>query len=134
MAIKAIAKATGINPKEVIKEWKKIGDIGKVSERLTQNKKQSTLHTHILTTEKVLNNLRKLPELVGKGTVGKKLSLITELLTSASGIEAKYLVRTLIGDLRIGMQESTIREAMARAFFDGGKQTLCLGLVYLLIR
>ncbi len=117
LAIKAIAKATGINSKEVIKEWKKIGDIGKVSEKLTKNKKQSTLHSHILTTEKVLDNLRKLPELVGKGTVGKKLALITELLTSASPVESLYLVRTLIGDLRIGIQESTIRESLAKSFF-----------------
>lgn len=61
--------------------------------------------------------MRKLPELEGKGTVDKKLSLITELLTSASSVEAKYLVRTLIGDLRIGVQESTIRDALAKAFF-----------------
>jgi DNA ligase-1 len=118
LAIKAISKATGTNEKEVIKQWKKIGDIGKVSENLTQNKKQATLHQgSILTTKKVLDNLRKLPELQGKGTVGKKLSLITELLTSASPVEALYLVRTLIGDLRIGIQESTIRQSLAKTFF-----------------
>lgn len=117
LAIKAISKSTGTVEKEVIKEWKKIGDLGKVSENLTKNKKQSTLQSQVLTTEKVLENLRKLPELVGKGTVGKKLSLITELLTSASPVEALYLVRTLIGDLRIGIQESTIRESLAKTFF-----------------
>ena len=83
-----------------------------------KKKTQSTLHSHILTTEKVLENLRKLPELEGKGAVGKKLAFITELLTSASPIEAKYLIRTLIGDLRIGIRESTIRESMSLAFFD----------------
>ena len=56
--------------------------------------------------------------LEGKGTVDKKISLITELLTSASPIEALYLTRTLIGDLRIGIQESTIRDAIALAFFN----------------
>src|SRR3989344_5588714 len=115
LAIKAIAKATGSEEKHVVHEWKTIGDLGKVAEKLTQHKKQSTLHSHALTTEKVLENLRKLPALVGKGTVGKKLALITELLTSASAIEAKYLIRTLIGDLRIGIQESTIRESLADA-------------------
>ncbi|MBU2053339.1 MAG: ATP-dependent DNA ligase [Nanoarchaeota archaeon] len=118
LAIKAISKATGIEPKQVTKEWKSIGDLGEVSKKLMQNKKQSTLHSHVLTTEKVLENLRKLPGLEGKGTVDKKIGLITELLTSASSIEAQYLVRTLIGDLRIGVQESTIREAMSSAFFD----------------
>ncbi len=122
LAIKSISKATGTDAKEIVNEWKSIGDLGKVSEKLTKHKKQSTLRTHILTTEKVLENLRKLPELEGKGTVGKKISLITELLTSASPIEALYLVRTIIGDLRIGVKESTVRESMASAFFEGDKE------------
>jgi len=117
LTIKSISKSTGTEEKKVVQEWKEIGDLGKVSEKLTKSKKQSTLHSHILTTKKVLDNLRKLPELEGKGTVGKKLSLITELLTSASPIEALYLVRTLIGDLRVGVKESTIRDAMTLAFF-----------------
>lgn len=122
LTIKAISKATGVESREVVKEWKSIGDLGKVAEKLTKHKRQSTLYRHILTTEKVLENFRKLPELEGKGTVGKKISLITELLTSASPVEALYLVRTLIGDLRIGVKESTIRDAMASAFFDGDKK------------
>jgi len=121
LAIKAISKATGTESKKIVQEWRKIGDLGKVAEKFISHKKQSTLQSHILTTEKVLANLRKLPELEGKGTVGKKIALITELLTSASPIEALYLVRTLIGDLRIGTKESTIREAIASAFFEGEK-------------
>ncbi|MBU2504115.1 MAG: ATP-dependent DNA ligase, partial [Nanoarchaeota archaeon] len=123
IAIKSIAKATGSENKDVVKKWKEIGDIGKVAEVLTAKKKQSTLHKNILTTEKVIENLRKLPELVGKGTVNKKLSLITELLTSASPLEALYLVRTLIGDLRIGIQESTVRDSLAEAFFERNKES-----------
>jgi DNA ligase-1 len=123
LAMKAISKATGADSKRVVSEWKKIGDLGKVAEVLTTKKKQATLHRHILTTEKVINNLRKLPELEGKGAVSKKLSLITELLTSASPLEALYLVRTLIGDLRIGIKESTVRESLASAFFKRDKQT-----------
>jgi DNA ligase-1 len=117
LAIKAISKATGTTPENVTKEWKKLGDLGLVSEKLTENKKQSTLNSHTITIQKVIENLRKLPDLEGKGTVGKKLGLITELLTSATPLESKYLIRTLIGDLRIGIQESTIREALAKAFF-----------------
>jgi len=121
LAIKAISKATGTEDKKIVHEWKIIGDLGKVAEKFTKNKKQSTLRSCVLTTEKVLENLRKLPELEGKGTIDKKIGLITELLTSASSVEALYLIRTLIGDLRIGVQESTIREAMADAFFDSRK-------------
>jgi DNA ligase-1 len=122
LVIKAISKATGIDSAKVVQEWKSIGDLGKVAEKLIKNKKQSTLTSHILTTEKVLENLRKLPELEGQGTVDKKISLITELLTSAEPVEAKYIIRTLLSDLRIGIQESTIREAFSSAFFQGDKE------------
>lgn len=123
LAIQSISKSTGTAKEQVVKKWKELGDLGKVAEALTKNKKQSTLQSHVLTTKKVLENLRKLPELEGKGTVGKKLALISELLTSASPIEALYLIRTLIGDLRIGVKESTIRDAMSKAFFDNSKSS-----------
>jgi len=122
LAIKAISKATGIEIKKIVQEWKLIGDLGKVAEKFTLHKKQSTLQSHVLTIEKVLENLRKLPNLEGKGTINKKLGLITELLTSAEPIEALYLIRTLIGDLRIGVQESTVRESLSSAFFNRNKK------------
>jgi len=119
LAIKSISKATGTEKDEVVKEWKDLGDLGNVAERLKYKKRQATLSSKNLTVEKVLENLRKLPGLEGKGTISKKLALIVELLTSASPLEARYLTRTLIGDLRIGLKESTIREAMSSAFFPG---------------
>jgi len=122
LAIKAIGSATGNSKEKLIKEWKKIGDLGEVAEHVTKKKSQVTLGSTLLTTQKVLTNLRKLPELVGKGTVPKKLALITELLTSATPLEAKFLVRTLIGDLRIGLKEATVRDAMALSFFEKTKE------------
>ncbi len=122
IAIKAISKSTGTDTNKVIVLWKKIGDLGQVAERLTSNKSQTTLASQVITTDKVILNLRKLPELEGKGTIEKKLSLITELLTSADPKEALYLIRTLIGDLRIGVQESTIKYAMLKAFFKNNKK------------
>ena len=122
LAIKAISKSIGTEKDEVVKLWKEIGDLGKVAEKLKSKKRQATLSSRNLTVEKVLDNLRKLPELEGKGTVEKKLALIVELLASASPLEAKYLVRTLIGDLRIGLKESTIKESLSKAFFPDSKK------------
>ena len=118
LCIKALSKASGISDKEIVLKWKKTGDLGLVSEEIMSKKKQNTLFSDKLTTEKVLGNLKKLPELVGKGTVDKKMSLISELLTSASGTEAKYIIRTLLGDLRIGVASGTIRDSIADACFD----------------
>lgn len=122
LAIKSIAKSVGTTTEKVTKEWKKVGDIGLVAKKLAKQKKQTTLFSSsTLTTQKVIENLRKLPELVGIGTIDHKLKLITELLSHANPLESLYLVRTLIGDLRIGVQESTIKYGMLKAFFENNK-------------
>jgi len=117
LTIKALARATGNNESDIVNQWRKLGDLGEVAEKLVESKKQETLFSNKLTTKKILKNLKKLSELKGTGTVDKKISLISELLTSASGIEAKYIVRILIEDLRIGVKSSTIRDALTQAFF-----------------
>ncbi|VVB78566.1 DNA ligase [uncultured archaeon] len=122
LCIKALSKASGISSKEIVNKWRKIGDLGKVAEEVMTKKKQNTLFSHKLTTEKVLDNLKKLPELIGKGTVDKKMSLISELLTSSSGIEAKYIIRILLSDLRIGVASGTIRDAIVESCLEKNEE------------
>lgn len=124
LCIKALARASGVSDKEIILKWKKLGDLGKVAEQIMARKKQHTLFSSKLTTRKVLENLQKLPDLQGKGTVNKKLSLISELLTSASGIEAKYIIRTLLNKLRIGVASGTIRDAITDACLEKTKENI----------
>ncbi len=116
LTIKAIAKASGIKEEEIIKKLKKIGDLGEIAESLISNKKQSTLFHSTLSAEKVFENLRKLVEITGIGTVEKKLALTTELLNSATDKEAKYIIRTLLSDLRVGVADGIIKDALAEAF------------------
>jgi DNA ligase-1 len=117
LCVKVLSKSSGIDSREIVKKWRKIGDLGLIAEEVIGKKKQHTLFSHKLTTEKVIENLRKLPELVGKGTIDKKMSLISELLTSSSGTEAKFIIRTLLNDLRIGVASGTIRDAIVWACF-----------------
>src|SRR3989344_9054482 len=117
LVIKALATATGKSANDIEKKWKSIGDLGEVAKELTKSKTQSTLFSTNLTVTKVFDNLRKLAELKGFGTVDKKISLMAELLTSASPLEAKYIIRTVLEDLRIGVGEGSLRDAIVWAFF-----------------
>ena len=114
--LKVIARASGVDSDKVEDEWRKIGDLGMVSEELIRNKKQRTLHFLKLKVEKVFENIRKLAELEGKGTVDKKINLIAELLSNATPLEAKYITRTILETLRIGVADGVIRDAIAKAF------------------
>ena len=117
MMLKAIGVASGESKERINKEWKKTGDLGTVSYNLIKKKKQHTLGSHELTVKKVLKNLRKLATIEGQGSVDKKISLVAELLTSAKPNEAKYIVRTILNDMRIGVGEGSIRDAIVWAFF-----------------
>lgn len=120
--IKSLSKSCGISEKEIVNEWKKIGDLGDVAEKISKTKKQSALFSKKLSIEKVITDLRKVSTLEGKGAIGRKIELITGLLSDANSIESKYITRTLLGDLRIGIQASTIRESIALAFFENPKE------------
>ncbi|MBU2561728.1 MAG: ATP-dependent DNA ligase [Nanoarchaeota archaeon] len=118
MVIKSLNKSLGISSDAIEKEWKETGDLGLTAESLAKRKKQVTLFSQTITVSKVVSNLRKLAGLEGVGTVNQKVALISELLTSASPIEARYIVRTVLEDLRVGIGEGVLRDAMVWAFFD----------------
>ncbi|MFH1248654.1 MAG: ATP-dependent DNA ligase [archaeon] len=118
LAIKAISSSSGISAEEIEKKWKNLGDLGKVAENFISKKRQSTLFSNKLTTKKVFENLRKAAEISGQGTVEKKIALIAELLTSASPLEAKYIVRTVLEELRIGVGDGVMRDAIVWASFQ----------------
>jgi DNA ligase-1 len=134
LLLKAIALATGIAQEKVQEHWAKTGDLGETAEALIGKKTQATLFSQELTTKKVFDNLVKLSGQEGHGTVDKKLALFAELLTSATPEEAKYLVRTVLAELRIGLGEGTIRDAIVWSSFgeklgikyDAGKNELVL--------
>ncbi len=117
LLIKTIAKATGESTKKIESLWKKLGDLGDVTEQLSKNKKQVTLFTKKLTLQKVLENITKISELEGTGTVDKKTGLVSELLSYASPLESKYIVRTVIEDLRTGIGDGTLRDALVWTFY-----------------
>lgn len=125
LIIKVISKASGVSSEQITYDFNKIGDLGEVAEMLMAKKKQHTLYSSSLNVEKVFTNLKKIFEMGGKGSVDKKVSLVAELLVNANGLEAKYLIRTVLNDLRIGVADSTLRESIAEAFFpDERKEVL----------
>lgn len=124
LTIKAIAKAVGSTPDKVLKEFSVSGDLGDVAFHLLSRKKQLGLYHRDLTAEHVFASLTALASIDGKGTVDKKLSIIAELLISANPEEARYLVRTILGDLRVGVADAILTEAIAAAFFEGSKEVL----------
>lgn len=114
MAAKAIAKASGRSEKEVLDFYKKQGDLGLVVEKMSG--KQATLfHKKALSISEVYEELMKLAKISGEGSVDRKVSMLSGLLSNMSGKEMKYAVRFVLGRLRLGIGDPTIMDSISKA-------------------
>jgi len=122
LAIRAVAKATGHSEKEIEEDLRKTGDLGETAQKFLEKKTQVSFFPKPLTVEKVYQTLDKMAKSTGAGSVDLKMSFLAGLLSDASPKEAKYIIRTVTGSLRLGIADMTVLDALAIAF-GGGKET-----------
>lgn len=116
LLMKAISSVVGVTPEDVEDQVRDQGDIGAASEVLFKKRTQTTFFSQALTIDMVYNNLRKISSISGNRAQSRKMSIIRELLSLASPLEAKYITRTILEELRVGVGEGTIRDAISQAF------------------
>lgn len=116
LVMRAVGEAVGVSSDEVENQVREQGDIGLACINLYSRKSQTTFFSQDLTITKVFNRLRKLSEISGSKSTNRKIAIILELLSVASASEAKYLSRTILEELRIGVGEGVVRDAIAMAF------------------
>ncbi|MGC1121056.1 MAG: ATP-dependent DNA ligase [Candidatus Methanofastidiosia archaeon] len=116
LVIRVVSTVSGV-PESTIEEYiREEGDIGKACERAINEKKQVILFTEELSVEYVYEILIKLSEFSGARSQEKKLKYLANLFSSATGKEARYLVRIVLGTMRTGIGEGTVRDAVAQGF------------------
>jgi DNA ligase-1 len=84
-------------------------------------KKQVTFQQQPLTVQKVYDTLDRMAKASGSGAIDSKTALLAGLLAAATPKEAKYIMRTVTGNLRLGIADMTVLDALAIAF-GGGKE------------
>ena len=122
--VKIISKASGRKEREVEEVWKTSGDLGDAAEEMIEGKKQQRLMSRKLTVKNVMERLRKVAEMEEEGlsqsvNQDKKQKMLADLLSSAEPEEARYLARIMLENLRIGIGEGTVRDALDDAFLAG---------------
>ncbi len=120
LAIRALARASGMKDSYVEDSVKKTGDIGETTQEMMPNKKQATFFQKSLTVKAVYDMLDKMAKASGSGSVDSKIALLSGLLAAAAPKEAKYIMRTVTGNLRLGIADMTMLDALAIAY-GGGK-------------
>ena len=121
LAIKALSRASGRRQSEIEEDLQKSGDIGETAQNFLSKKKQATFFQRTLTAKHVYETLDKMAKTTGSGAVNSKMALLAGLLSDASPKEAKYILRTVTGSLRLGIADMTVLDALAIAY-GGGKE------------
>jgi DNA ligase-1 len=115
LVILALTKL-GFSKLEILEKFKETGDLGLVARDIVKSRRQVTLFKKSLDMEKVYYSIREIAKLTGKSSQEKKLNVILELLNSSSPLEACYIIRTILGELRLGIAEGIVRDAIAQAY------------------
>jgi DNA ligase-1 len=101
------------------KAFRETGDVGSATETVfekSSGKRQTVLLQKELTILEVRHSFESIAEATGSGSRQKKERLLLTLLSQCNPLEAKYLVKILIGDMRTGFHEGLMEQAVSKAF------------------
>jgi DNA ligase 1 len=105
---RTVAELSGKSEHELTEIYRKHGDAGSVAAEALPERRESGLS--LSEVQQAFSGIA-----AARGPAAKAI-LLRQLLERATLLEAKYIVKIIGGDLRIGLKESLVEEAMARAF------------------
>ena len=112
----AIGYVAGMKKEQVVEKINRTGDVGQAVEELLSLKSQTTFFHEDLDIVRVYHELISIAEEEGKKSQREKLLAVRRLLGNAHPLEGRYLARIMLEELRIGVGEGSVREAIAKAF------------------
>jgi len=118
---RAVALAAEVDEAEVARRTERSGDLGSTVQELFEAPARHAAGAP-LTVADVYAGLEEIARAKGEGSQETKVRTLVALLARASPLEARYLVRFVLGTLRVGVREMTILDALAQAFAGGSKE------------
>ncbi|EHQ36899.1 ATP-dependent DNA ligase [Methanoplanus limicola] len=112
----SVAYVIGKNRDYVIRKINTGGDVGKAVENLLAKKEQTSFFSDTLELSGVFSDFKAISEVKGSRSQKEKLKFVKRLFANAKPIEGRYLARIMLGEMRIGVGDGNVREAVAKAF------------------
>jgi DNA ligase 1 len=124
---KAIAMAFHSTPEQIEALYGTLGDLGLVAEQVRNEAEDAPSP---LSIDDVFEELRAIAHTSGKGAVESKSARLVSLLRHVDSVSAKYVVRILLGNLRMGIGDATVLDALAKARWNDAKKRKLLEGAY----
>lgn len=116
IAVRALSKSTGIPVSKIEHEYKNAGDFGQATASILEKKTQTTFLKEDITVERVYDTLLKIAELKGSRSQDMKMKYVSSLLNDATPAEGRYIAKIITANLRLGIADYTILDALAISF------------------
>lgn len=131
--IEALSLQTGYNESVIMDKLGEIGDLGLVAEDLFKKPMQKVLFKppKILDIENLVQKLRAISAIDGEGSHNKKIKSFLALLTRCNPNEAKYLIKIILGTLRLGVSTHTILDSLTQLFTKSAREKALLERMYM---
>ena len=130
MVVRAIASSSGKDQSQIERIYQKTGDLGDAAGEAMKSKSQSTLFSECMTVERVYSTFDRVARTAGPGSQETKLRLISSLLNDATAAEGRYIIKFIMGQLRLGIADYTVLDALAVAFTGDKKNRHVLENAY----
>lgn len=123
LLLNALSRSSGLPLKEIEKIVRETGDVGKTAVKALgkASKEQVTFSSFLdssveLSIIEVFERFRNIAHATGKGSQTSRIKHLQYLFSSASAEEVGYIARLAIEDMRIGVGEGIVRDAIGKAF------------------
>jgi DNA ligase-1 len=95
-----------------------------------QGKNEAGIVPTVLSVDEVFQGLKAIAQTTGKGAVEQRIARLAGLLTRVDSVSATYVVRILLGNLRLGIGDATVLDALAKARWNDVKKRKLLKWAY----
>ncbi|XP_039437445.1 DNA ligase 1 isoform X2 [Culex pipiens pallens] len=112
--MKAIAQSTGRSLAQIKTDAQTTGDLGLVAEQ-SKSSQRMMFRPAPHTVEGVFGKLREIAKMTGTASMAKKMDKIQSMFVACRHSEARFIIRSLAGKLRIGLAEQSLLQALAQA-------------------
>jgi DNA ligase-1 len=124
---KSLALAYHTTPEHVEALYATLGDLGLVAGQVSSEARSVPT---TLSVDEVFVGLRTIAQTSGKGAIEHKSAHLVDLLTHVDSVSAKYVVRILLGNLRLGIGDATVLDALAKARWNDARKRKLLEGAY----
>jgi DNA ligase-1 len=105
-----------VSPREISRTYLKHGDLGEVAEEMLRRKRATTLFSERLSLGSLEEAFSAMRRAKGKGAAASRRAVAKSLLLRATPMEGKYLVKAMTGEMRTGVVQGLMEEAVAEAY------------------